>query len=209
MQFAKSLNWIIGLFFVLAGLSAAHAADAGPDALVKSTADEVLAILKKDADIKSGDQQKAIQLIDAKVLPHFDFAHMTQLAVGKNWARATPAQKQKLIGEFRQLLVRTYSSALTEYRNQTIEYKPSNTAPGATDATVKTLINQGGGQPLEIDYSMHKVGGAWKVYDIVVDNVSLVTNYRNSFSTTVRQSGIDGLIKLLAERNQRELGNKG
>lgn len=199
-------NYLLALL-MLAG-AAVHAAEAGPDALVKSTADEVLAILKKDADIKSGDQQKAIQLIDAKVLPHFDFAYMTQLAVGKNWARATPAQKQQLISEFRRLLVRTYSSSLTEYRNQTIEYKPSNVAANADEATVKTLINQPGGQPLAIDYSMHKVNNAWKVYDIVVDNVSLVTNYRNSFSTTVRQSGIDGLIKMLADRNQRELGNK-
>lgn len=208
MHHAKHLNWLL-FCFALAVSGVAQAAENTPDALVKSTADEVLAILKKDADIKSGDQQKAIQLIDAKVLPHFDFTNMTQLAVGKNWARATPAQKQQLTNEFRQLLVRTYSSALTEYRNQTIEYKPSNTAPGATDTTVKTLVNQAGGQPLEIDYSMHKVGNAWKVYDIVVDNVSLVTNYRNSFSTTVRQSGIDGLIKMLSERNQRELGSKG
>lgn len=207
MQYAKSLQQLL-LILALLSFGAAQAAESSPDALVKATADEVLAILKKDADIKSGDQQKAIQLIDAKVLPHFDFAHMTQLAVGKNWGRATPAQKQKLTGEFRQLLVRTYSSALTEYRNQTIEYKPSNTAAGATDATVKTLIKQAGGQPLEIDYSMHKVGQVWKVYDIVVDSVSLVTNYRNSFSSTVRQSGIDGLIKMLAERNQRELGSK-
>lgn len=207
MQYAKSLQQLL-LILALLSFGAAQAAESSPDALVKATADEVLAILKKDVDIKSGDQQKAIQLIDAKVLPHFDFAHMTQLAVGKNWGRATPAQKQKLTGEFRQLLVRTYSSALTEYRNQTIEYKPSNTAAGATDATVKTLIKQAGGQPLEIDYSMHKVGQVWKVYDIVVDSVSLVTNYRNSFSSTVRQSGIDGLIKMLAERNQRELGSK-
>lgn len=207
MHYAKSLQQLFFLIILLT-FGAAQAAESSPDALVKATADEVLSILKKDADIKSGDQQKAIQLIDAKVLPHFDFAHMTQLAVGKNWARATPVQKQQLVAEFRRLLVRTYSSALTEYRNQTIEYKPSNTAAGATDATVKTLINQAGGQPLEIDYSMNKVGQAWKVYDIVVDNVSLVTNYRNSFSSTVRQSGIDGLIKMLAERNQRELGSK-
>lgn len=207
MWFKTVSNYLLAA--IMLASTAVYAADAGPDALVKSTADEVLAILKKDADIKSGDQQKAIQLIDAKVLPHFDFAYMTQLAVGKNWARATPAQKQQLISEFRRLLVRTYSSSLTEYRNQTIEYKPSNVAPNANEATVKTLINQPGGQPLAIDYSMHKVNNAWKVYDIVVDNVSLVTNYRNSFSTTVRQSGIDGLIKMLADRNQRELGNKG
>lgn len=207
MWFKTVSNYLLAA--IMLASAAVYAADAGPDALVKSTADEVLAILKKDADIKSGDQQKAIQLIDAKVLPHFDFAYMTQLAVGKNWARATPAQKQQLISEFRRLLVRTYSSSLTEYRNQTIEYKPSNVAPNANEATVKTLINQPGGQPLAIDYSMHKVNNAWKVYDIVVDNVSLVTNYRNSFSTTVRQSGIDGLIKMLADRNQRELGNKG
>lgn len=207
MWFKTVSNYLLAA--IMLASTAVYAADAGPDALVKSTADEVLAILKKDADIKSGDQQKAIQLIDAKVLPHFDFAYMTQLAVGKNWARATPTQKQQLISEFRRLLVRTYSSSLTEYRNQTIEYKPSNVAPNANEATVKTLINQPGGQPLAIDYSMHKVNNAWKVYDIVVDNVSLVTNYRNSFSTTVRQSGIDGLIKMLADRNQRELGNKG
>lgn len=186
---------------------AALAAEIPPDVLVKNTAQDVLAIVKQDKDIQSGNQKKIYDLVDAKVLPHFDFTRMTMLAVGKHWPRATPAQQKALAHEFRTLLVRTYSSSLSAYKNQTIEYKPLKMQPDDTDVTVKTQVNQPGGQPIPIDYSMEKTPAGWKAYDIAVDGVSLVTNYRSSFSSEIREKGIDGLIKTLADRNRTESGN--
>jgi len=191
--------WLLPLMFFLGG---AHAAEMAPDALVKETAQDVLAIIKKDKDIQAGSQKKLHDLVEAKVLPHFDFKLMTQYAVGKFWRQATPAQQETLSNEFRTLLVRTYSTSLSAYKNQTIEYKPFKMQPGDTDVTVKTQVVQPGGQPVPIDYSLQKEASGWKVYDVVVDNVSLVTNYRGSFGTEIRQSGIDGLIKTLVEKNQ-------
>jgi phospholipid transport system substrate-binding protein len=181
----------------------ARAADVAPDVLVKTTTQEVIAILKKDKDIQSGNLQKVYALVDAKVLPNFDFNHMTMLSVGKYWQRATPAQRQALVQEFRTLLVRTYASSLTEFTNQTIVFKPFSMTAGATDVTVQTQVNQPGGQPIPIDYSMEKTAFGWKVYDVAIDGVSLVTNYRGSFATEIRQSGIDGLIRTLANRNKQ------
>jgi phospholipid transport system substrate-binding protein len=143
------------------------------------------------------------QLVEAKILPNFDFNRMTQLALGKHWPRATAQQKQALVTEFRNLLVRTYSSSLTAFTNQTVEFKPLAMKPGDTDVTVRSEIRQPGGQPIPIDYSMYKTAFGWKVYDVTIDSVSLVTNYRASFSNTIRQSGIDGLIKILAAQSAR------
>lgn len=191
--------WLLPLMLFL---SSAHAAEMAPDVLVKETAQDVLEIIKKDKDIQSGSQKKLHDLVEAKVLPHFDFKLMTQYAIGKHWRQATPEQQEALAKEFRTLLVRTYSTSLSAYKNQTIEYKPFKTQPGDTDVTVKTQVIQPGGQPVPIDYSLQKEASGWKVYDVVVDNVSLVTNYRSSFGTEIRQSGIDGLIKTLVEKNQ-------
>ena len=187
---------------VLMGSMSAQAAETAPDVLAKNTTQEVLALIKQDKDIQSGNQKKLLDLVEAKVLPHFDFTHMTRLAVGKNWRAATPVQQQALVNEFRTLLVRTYSNSLAAYKNQTIEFKPLKMQPGETDVTVKTQVIQPGGQPVPIDYSMEKLQDGWKVYDVTVDGVSLVINYRGSFATEVRQGGIDGLIKVLAEKNQ-------
>jgi phospholipid transport system substrate-binding protein len=192
-------SWLLPLMLFL---SSAHAAEMAPDVLVKETAQDVLEIIKKDKDIQSGSQKKLHDLVEAKVLPHFDFKLMTQYAIGKHWRQATPEQQEALAKEFRTLLVRTYSTSLSAYKNQTIEYKPFKTQPGDTDVTVKTQVIQPGGQPVPIDYSLQKEASGWKVYDVVVDNVSLVTNYRSSFGTEIRQSGIDGLIKTLVEKNQ-------
>jgi phospholipid transport system substrate-binding protein len=181
----------------------ALAADTPPDELARATTQEVLAILKQDKELQSGDLKKVYQLVEAKVLPHFDFNRMTQLALGKHWPRATAKQKQALVTEFRNLLVRTYSSSLTAYSNQTVEFKPLAMKPDATDVTVRSEIRQPGGQPIPIDYSMYKTAFGWKVYDVAIDSVSLVTNYRASFSNTIRQSGIDGLIKTLAAQSAR------
>jgi len=192
----------IGLVFLAFFTSSVHAAEMPPDVLVKETAQDVLAIVKKDKDIQAGSQKKIMDLVEAKVLPHFDFKLMTQYAVGKHWRHANTAQQEALVNEFRTLLVRTYSTSLSAYKNQTIEYKPLKMQPSDTDVTVKTQVVQPGGQPIPIDYSLQKEANGWKVYDVVVDNVSLVTNYRGSFGTEIRKSGIDGLIKTLTEKNQ-------
>lgn len=189
--------------FVLASFSVA-AADIPPDVLVKDTAQDVLSIIKQDKDIQSGNSQKVLQLVDAKVLPHFDFSRMAMMAVGRHWPKATAPQRQALINEFRTLLVRTYSNSLSSYKNQTVEYKPFKLHPGDTDVTVKTVINQPGGQPIPIDYSLEKTDSGWKVYDVAVDNVSLVSNYRGSFGSEIQNKGIDGLIKTLADKNRQE-----
>lgn len=193
---------VAAVFCTLLAANAA-AAELAPDVLAKNTTEEVLAIIKADKDIQAGNKKKIHELVDAKVLPHFDFARMTLLAVGKNWNRATPAQQQALTREFRTLLVRTYSASLTAYKNQAIEFKPLSMQPGDTDVKVKTEVNQPGAKPVPIDYRMEKKPEGWKVYDVVVDGVSLVTNYRNSFANEIRQSGIDGLIQTLANKNQQ------
>ncbi|WP_018506526.1 MlaC/ttg2D family ABC transporter substrate-binding protein [Thiobacillus thioparus] len=197
-------------FFLLLALvsgfsTPVRAADTPPDVLARSTTQEVLAILKQDKEIQSGNLNKVYQLVEAKILPNFDFNRMTQLAVGKHWPRATANQKQALVTEFRNLLVRTYSSSLTAFTNQTVEFRPLTMKPDDTDVTVHSEIRQPGGQPIPIDYSMYKTSFGWKVYDVSIDGVSLVTNYRASFASTIRQSGIDGLIKTLADKSARSV----
>lgn len=174
-----------------------------PDVLVKNTANEVLEIIKKDKDIQAGDMSKITALAEEKILPHFDFERMSRMVLGKYWNKASKEQKAQFIAEFRALLIRTYASALSKYRNQTIEYKPLRAQPTDTDVTVKTQILQPGGQPLLIDYSLVKNGEDWKVYDVVIEGVSLVTNYRGQFATEVKQSGMDGLIQRLADKNKQ------
>jgi phospholipid transport system substrate-binding protein len=196
------INLVAGIAAtMLVGMAAAN--DMAPDALVKATATDVLDIIKKDKDIQNGDMRKITALAEEKILPHFDFERMSRMVLGKHWSRATKEQQQQFIAEFRSLLIRTYASALTKYRNQTIEYKPFRAQPSDTDVTVKTQIVQPGGQPLPIDYSLVKKEDGWKVYDVVIEGVSLVTNYRGQFSTEVRQSGMDGLIQRLAEKNKQ------
>ena len=182
-------------------LPAAALAQEAPDAMVKRIADEVLAIIRSDKDVASGNTQKVVALAEQKVLPHFDFARMTRLAVGRNWSKANDAQKEALTKEFRTMLVRTYSSSLTAYRNQTIQVKPLQMAPGDKETTVRTQVVQQGGPPIPIDYAMEKTDGVLKVYDVVIEGASLVTTYRSTFNDQIQKSGIDGLIKTLQERN--------
>jgi phospholipid transport system substrate-binding protein len=199
----------IALAAVLAGLpvaASAASAPAGqeiaPDALVRKSIDEVLAIIKSDKDLQGGNQKKILDLVEEKVLPHFDFARMTRLAVGRNWAQASDVQKEALTKEFRTLLVRTYSTSLSQYRNQTIDVKPAKYAAQDKDTVVRTTVNQPGGQPIPIDYGMERSDKGWKVYDVVVDGVSLVTTYRGSFNDQIQKSGVDGLVKTLEDRNR-------
>jgi phospholipid transport system substrate-binding protein len=190
------------LAFVAALVPMAVAAQEAPDALVKRVTDEVLAIIKADKDLQAGNSGKIAALAEAKVLPHFDFTRMTRLAVGRNWQQANDAQKEQLVKEFRTLLVRTYSTSLTAYRNQTIEVKPLKMGAADKDVTVRTAVIQQGGPPIPIDYAMEKAEGGWKVYDVVIDGASLVTTYRSTFNEQVQKGGIDGLVKTLAERNR-------
>lgn len=182
----------------------ALASDLQPDVLVKDVTNDVLTIVRQDKGIQSGDTKKAVDLVEAKVLPHFDFKHMTALAVGRDWRSATPAQQEQLTDAFRTLLVRTYSNALTQYRDQVIDFKPLRVQPEDTDVQVRTEVKQAGAKPVQIDYSLEKTANGWKVYDVIVAGVSLVTNYRGSFSQEIRNTGIDGLIKSLQAKN-REL----
>ena len=182
-------------------MSSAMAAIA-PDELVKKTADEVLTAVKSDKDIQSGDQKKIFALAEEKILPYFNFDRVSRMVLGKHWREASKEQQAAFQREFRSLLLRTYASALSKYQNQTIEFKPLRMRPNDTNVTVETEILQPGGQPIGVDYALEKSGDSWKVYDIAIEGVSLVTNYRGQFSNEIRQSGIDGLIKKLSEKNQ-------
>ena len=196
----RKLLFAIGIFSFLA---AAHAQEAlAPDVLVKNVTLEVVEIIQRDKEIRTGNRAKLIQVIDAKVLPHFNFASMTALAMGQNWKSATPEQKKHLIDAFRTLLVRTYASALAAYSEQKFDFRPLRAKPTDTDVTVQVRVIQSGAQPVPIDYSMEKTAAGWKVYDVMVGGVSLVANYRTEFANVVRSSGIDGLIRDLQAKNR-------
>lgn len=177
-------------------------AQQAPNELVQQVTEEVLEVIRKDRDIQNGSTSKVIELVDTKVLPHFNFQRMTALAVGKDWRRASPQQQQQLAGEFKTLLVRTYANALTGYRNQKVVYKPFRMKPEETDVLVRTEVQQPGNKPVQLDYSLELKDGAWKVYDVTVAGISLVTNYREQFAQEVRAGGIDGLIASISTKNR-------
>lgn len=188
------------LLLVLAGAAAAQ--EIAPDALVRRTTDEIVGEIRKDKELTTN-AQKLLELVDAKVLPHFNFNRMTMLAVGRPWRDATPGQREQLVKEFRTLLVRTYSTALEQYSNQTIDVKPSAAKQGDNETTVRTQINQPGGQPIAMDYRMERTPQGWKVFDVSIEGVSIVTTYRSTFAAEVSKGGIDGLIKSIAAQNAR------
>jgi phospholipid transport system substrate-binding protein len=183
------IRLLIGLGFVcMAALPAAAAEMTAPDALAKSVTEEVLAVLRADKDIQAGNTKKVIDLVENRVLPHFNFTRMTRLAVGANWRQASPEQQKQLVNEFRTLLVQTYAATLTAYRDQKVEIRPLRVQPGDTDT---------------VDYRMEKADNGWKVYDVVVADLSLVQNYRSTFNAEVQKGGVDGLIKALADKNKQ------
>ena len=190
------------LFAVFSAAAGSAAADIAPDALARSVTDEVLAIVRADKELQGGNPQKVAQLVEAKVIPHFNFTRMTQLAVGRNWRQASPEQQKVLTEEFKTLLVRTYATAFSTYRNQTVDYRPVRMNAGDTDVIVKSLIRQPAGQPIAVDYSMERSGATWKVYDGKIEGISLVDNYRNTFQGEVQRGGIDGLIRTLSNKNK-------
>lgn len=187
---------------VLAGAALGQDLAPAPDVLVKAVTLEVLDLIGKDKDLQSGNQKKIIVMIEAKVLPHFDFTAMTRLAVATNWEKSSAEQRRHLTEEFKTLLVRTYSSALSAYREQKFDFRPLRAKPTDTDVTVQVRIAQGGREPVSLEYDMEKTPYGWKVYDVRVAGVSLVANYRTEFANEIRTNGIDGLIKGLAAKNQ-------
>jgi phospholipid transport system substrate-binding protein len=201
----KASRGILALCSAIAGLFVALAAiaqDVPPDVLVKNVTLEVIDIVSKDKEIQSGNQRKIVDLVEAKVLPHFNFTAMTRLAVATNWEKSTAEQKKQLTEEFKTLLVRTYSSALTTYRDQKFDFRPLRAKPTDTDVTVQVRIAQSGREPVMLEYDMEKTPSGWKAYDVRVAGVSLVVNYRTEFANEIRTSGIDGLIKGLAAKNK-------
>ena len=192
-------------FFVAAlFIPVAQAQVLAPDVLVKTITEEVVAILKQDKDIQAGDTKKVASLIETKVVPHFNFTRMTRIAMARNWRSASPEQQKELTGEFKTLLVRTYSTAISNYRDQKIDYRPLRAKPEDTEVTVKSEVKQSGSsQPVSIDYEMEKTPNGWKVYDVKVGGVSLVTTYRDTFSSEVKERGVDGLIKSLVAKNRQ------
>lgn len=192
------------LFATLLVMSSVSQADTpAPDVLIRNTSQQVLKALEDQHEQLEKDPNKVYMLVDEIILPNIDFEKMAQLVLGKNWRKATPAQQQAFTAEFRQLLVRTYSTSLSDYTGQKVQYLPFRMAQGDTDVTVKTIVDQKNSVPVHVDYSLYLKNAGWKVYDIKIDGLSLVTNHRSTFNNEIRNNGIDGLIKRLEDKNRR------
>jgi len=189
----------IALSFFL--LSSASAQGLAPDELVRKVTADVLDSIKADKQLQAGDKNKALALAEQKVLPLVDFREAAKLATGRSWQSATPEQQERIVTEFRRMLVRIYSNAIDVYRGQTMKVLPVRMASGATEVTVRNQYIREGRPPVPVDYAMHKLPEGWKIYDISVDGVSLVLTYRSEFDQITKTSGVDGLIKRLMEKN--------
>lgn len=192
---------------LLAASSFARAADEAPDVLIKRISSEVLENIKSDKAVQGGDYSKIISLVDSKIMPNVDFTRMTASAVGRNWRQASPAQQKRLQEEFKTLLIRTYSGALSQVKDQNVSVKPLRAAPADTEVVVRTEVI-GNGEPVQLDYRMEKSASGWKIYDLNVLGVWLVETYRTQFAQEINAKGIDGLIASLAQRNQSNAGIK-
>lgn len=196
------MSLCLGLGLVFSAVSA-KAADEAPDQLVKRLSTEIIDAAKSDKDIQNGNRKRIDELVETKVLPYIDFNRMTALAVGKSWRGATPEQQKQLINEFRTLLIHTYSGAITQIRDQRVEFKPFRAAADDTEVEVKSLVIQTRGEPLQLNYRLEKTAGGWKIFDINVLGAWLVETYKGSFAAEINKSGVDGLIKTLVEKNQK------
>jgi phospholipid transport system substrate-binding protein len=194
---ARTAAFIFGALLSLTALANIEA----PDQLVKRVAGEALHIVQTDPELQAGNADRAMELVEEKILPHFDFKRITASAVGISWRTATPEQKVRLQQEFKTLLVRTYSSALSRVSDQKLDYKPLQMKPEDTRTVVRSLILQSGAEPIAVDYRMLKQPDGWKVYDVIVAGVSLVTTYRTTFSEEVNRAGVDGLVQMLVDKN--------
>lgn len=204
MKFVKQVFAAATFAFAAAG---AQAAVEAPDALVKRISTDVIDTAKADKEIQAGNQKRVMDLVESKILPHVDFQRMTALAAGRFWRQATPAQQQQLSNEFKTLLVFTYSGALSQIQNETVEFKPMRADPADQEVEVRSQVNVTRGEPIQLNYRLAKSANGWKIFDINVLGAWLVETYKGTFAAEINKSGIDGLIKALAERNKK-LANK-
>lgn len=181
----------------------AYAAEEGADAMVKRISQEILAIAKTDKSIQAGDRNKVEAIVEEKILPHVDFARMTSLAVGRNWRDASADQQKQLITEFRTLLIHTYSGAISQIKDQEVEFKPFRAAPDDVEVEVKSIVIQPRGESLQLNYRLAKSPTGWKIYDINILGAWLVETYKGSFAAEVKKTGIDGLLKVLIDKNKK------
>lgn len=212
MNVIKKLLLFVGIagFLATGGAALAQEANEAPDALIKRISQDVIETAKSDKDIQGGNQQRIMDLVQQKILPYVDAERMTQLAAGRFWREATPEQKKALTEQFRDLLIYTYSGALSQVRDQKINFKPLRMQPGDTETIVRSeVIPSRGGEPIQISYRMEKTPSGWKVYDVNVLGAWLVETYKNTFATEIQKSGIDGLIKMLADKNKQLASNSG
>jgi len=204
MMMKKFWNTLVALMIsAVAVTGLAHAADEAPDQLIKRLSQEILDTAKNDKDIQAGNQKKIYDMVEGKILPFIDFQRMTSLAAGKSWREATPEQQKQLTNEFRTLLIFTYSGAMSQIKDQRVEFKPFRAAADDTDVEVKTSVVQSRGEPIQLNYRLQKSATGWKIYDINVLGAWLVETYKGSFSAEISKSGIDGLIKTLSDKNKK------
>ena len=203
MKLIKQLIAVATVTFATSALAAPAPSNEAPDALVKRISSEVLETAKNDKDIQAGNQKKVMDLVETKILPYVDFQRMTSLAAGRYWREATPEQQKQLAAEFRTLLIFTYSGALSQVKDQTVDFKPLRASPGDSEVEVRSQVNQPRGEPIQLNYRVAKTDGGWKIYDINVLGAWLVEAYKGTFASEISKGGIDGLIKTLSEKNKK------
>jgi len=192
---------LLAAFAVLVAIGSALAEALAPDALVRQITDGVVASLRLDSATRARESARIAALVERMIVPHFDFRRITRLAVGLGWRQATPEQRDELARQFKQLLVRTYSGALSNYSDQTIEVRPLRAKPQDDEVTVKSFLRQSGAEPMAIEYDLERTDAGWKVFDVRVAGVSLVATYRTAFAEEIRNHGVDGLIAVLVRKN--------
>ena len=199
----KCFAVLLSSLFLFAGSVSAQAVDQStPDGLIKTVVSDVMASVKSDPEIQKGNIPRIVDLVDKKIVPYTDMRRTTEMAMGPNWKKATPEQQAQLVSEFKNLLIRTYSGALSQLRDQTIQFKPLRSAPDDKEVVVKTVVI-GRGDPIPLDYRLEKTANGWKVYDMNIMGVWLVEAYRNQFANQISQNGVEGLVKFLQDRNKQ------
>ncbi len=199
----KCFAVLLSSLFLFAGSVSAQAVDQStPDGLIKTVVSDVMASVKSDPEIQKGNIPRIVELVDKKIVPYTDMRRTTEMAMGPNWKKATPEQQAQLVSEFKNLLIRTYSGALSQLRDQTIQFKPLRAAPDDKEVVVRTVVI-GRGDPIPLDYRLEKTANGWKVYDMNIMGVWLVEAYRNQFANQISQNGVEGLVKFLQDRNKQ------
>jgi|SRR6266850_1248736 len=194
---------VVAAFLLASAAALALGEELAPDALIRRVSQEVLEAMRTDPGLRSGDEAKVLPIIEAKILPHFDFARATQIAMGPAWRRAAPEQREALTREFSTLLARTYSAALANLRDREVVVSPLRASPSDTEVTVRSQVRQPGAQPVGVEYEMERTETGWKVFDVRIEGISLMGTFRTAFADEVRNHGVDGLIRTLSDKNRR------